>query len=98
MIWSRPGVGRERPYLGVSALKVFAGDFSRCSMTNRGLPHLVDTSPRPPVTRQDANVSVKASKDLGNTTRKRVHPHSMPGYRHTFLCYLEKKEKVEGDP
>lgn len=23
-------------------------------MTNQGLPHLVDTSPRPPVTRQDA--------------------------------------------
>lgn len=39
-----PRVGRERLYLRVSALKVLAGDFSRCSMTNGDLLHLVTSA------------------------------------------------------
>ena len=64
VIWSRLGVGRERLYLGVSAQKVLAGDFSRCSMTNRDLPYLVNTSPRPPMTRQDAKRLSKGKQGL----------------------------------
>lgn len=92
----RPGVGRERPYLGVSALKVFA-EVSADAQWPMGACHTWWTPALDPLwPGRMQNVSAKASKDSGNTTRKRSTPTQCHITDTPFFCYTGEEREGGG--